>query len=865
MESMSREFLLRSPVEYSVLLDVHEEERFEGVVNCKFKLVTVEDLHLDFTGIEVHSVLLNGKPLDHASSKVVEDGKIWLSKSLLIANKDNDVKVKFGSEYGEFERGLLRAYISPENSYVYSSGGPGVTRTIFPLFDQPELRGHFTVGVVVSNAWVGECLSEKSQKQKLTDKALAPFSDFEKSFLQGLSNKDLSILRFSRTTLALPPHCFALCVGIFGLKQLDTVPAVNLFSHKETKLPPDSIFKQAIDQLNAFCSKNLSSVQYPFASLNLFIISAPQVYYVCPPNLILSLPVNVSLVYKGFFKAFTLWCEYWADEGISDMLSDQMASNFKLDTGGFKLPSHSLTVTSDRIWALKVDSIKELSRPVYLEEQKKVNPELCQRFVGIKSSASLKSLEVALGPERFPRLINEYLKKSKWTATHMEDFIEICLDLHRDIDSKSRRTSIERWKEDWMTSAGINNLRIEWEGDHAVVVQDIVAEDQERFRLHFISFAFLNSRAEVMGTKSFSIKPISKTKLNYELFSKASALIPNHNGHTFARITLDPKSLEFLSLHLNKIPFKVSQLMVYESLYAMVLQGNISPKRFCDVILDNFSQTLPFEYQQRVIFEFFWPVYLRCLSQEDFAQISDRSFDTCFEMLRQNTLVGSFKSLLTKTCFGKQNILKLFEQLDSMDRDEDEQAFLELYNSAILRAAECSQLEENFTTKKYESHMKWAKRINEKADARLNDCLEFDSESPEAKRRLIFDCLTVEEKGYLLEDYVMVLQSCPELASNQDIDELCLWYQKVLPKNFDLVYKYLQKELVPRSESPEKIQTCLDGLLKVVEFSSEESRASYLELLGEVRRSVELLRVFGSHRSPPSILSENDKMLESEL
>ena len=834
----SRDFLLRSPVEYNLFLDLSQQEVFEGMVTIKFKMVSLKDIYLDYTGPTVLEMTVNGKPVELKNGRIVEDGRIWIMKELLAPVKDNDVKVRFKGEFTEFEKGLFRGYQTSNEPYICTNGGPDATRAIFPIFDRPEIRGHFTVKAILRTGWHAICLSEIPQTLPLTESSLSGLSDFERPLAaQKLipGGSSLILCSFIRTTLALPPHIFSITASNFPQRKISSNPPLSIYHSISSTVPPDTIFTQTLETLSAFFLKHLPSLQYPFPRVSLYLLNNHQPTYFCAPNLVLSLPLDVSSLCRGIVKGLTLWAEIWVEEGIAAVIADLVMDTLKF-AADFRLPSYSLFAMADRIWAAKCDSVKEISIPLY-DMQTRCVSQLSQRFVRVKSMAALKCLETALGEERFWKLVNEFLKKAKWTGVYLEDFLEFAGDLSKDIDSRSRSLCAERWKEDWMLSPGINSLRVEWEDGCAVVVQDTVAEDQERFRVHFVSFAFLNSRAEIIGTKRFSIKAISRTKLSHELFGKATALIPNHNGQTFARVVLDPRSLDFLSKNLEKIPFKVSQLMVYESMHSMVLNSNIRPLDYCNIVLQNVTRSLPLEHQLKILMEFFWPICTRFLKGKEFSLALDGLFGHCLKLMETNRLVSGFKVFLTKTCSTKKNFDRLFEALDNMDKEKEE--LVEMYMMVIIKSSECSEIDDDDLTNKFTEFSQWAVKVDENALNKLNGCLDFMTYSSAEKRQTIFECLTDDEKGHMLQNYIWVIINTSEYVVEEEIPSLCVWYANILPKNFDLMFRYLNKDLVPKSASPQQILTCFEGLKEEIEFSTQESKADFFELLADLRNGVE--------------------------
>ncbi len=206
---------------------------FEGRIKINFSYFpkTNENIFLNYHG-HVHSIVINGKKTEISHSK----RRIFLKKSELIPNTENEVIILFSSNYGHSGTGLHQ-FIDPSDKkeYLYTQFEPFECNTVFPVFDQPDLKAILNISLCGSKEWtllsnendvytndninnlrILENL-ENNEKEKLKMNFLEflNLNEEELKFLfDSVIEKNYKITAFNATE-KISSYLFAVCAGPF--------------------------------------------------------------------------------------------------------------------------------------------------------------------------------------------------------------------------------------------------------------------------------------------------------------------------------------------------------------------------------------------------------------------------------------------------------------------------------------------------------------------------------------------------------------------------------------------------------------------------------------------------------------------------
>ena len=170
---------------YQLFFNIPEQksQNVEGTVTSCFRLDSPKDVVLDFRGRkeQIHRIKIN----DKVTKILMQNDHIVLPASAFLSGK-NKVEISFSAG----NRSLNR-----NDDYLYTLFVPDRARTVFPCFEQPNLKAVFSLQLEVPASWqavsntnlVGEKM--KGNRKFLTFGATKPLSTYLFSFVAGKMEK----------------------------------------------------------------------------------------------------------------------------------------------------------------------------------------------------------------------------------------------------------------------------------------------------------------------------------------------------------------------------------------------------------------------------------------------------------------------------------------------------------------------------------------------------------------------------------------------------------------------------------------------------------------------------------------------------
>lgn len=151
-EAISRKNCISDNVRYTLYLYM-KEDKYRGGCQIEFELRHLEDLFLDFQGSQIIFLQINSieVPKDEFKALWVAN-KLHLSHQLLVLGK-NSVIVRFQSIYRNDRMGLLSIKYQNGDQIMYTQNVPYYLNFIFPIFDQPDIKGVFRLRILTQKHW----------------------------------------------------------------------------------------------------------------------------------------------------------------------------------------------------------------------------------------------------------------------------------------------------------------------------------------------------------------------------------------------------------------------------------------------------------------------------------------------------------------------------------------------------------------------------------------------------------------------------------------------------------------------------------------------------------------------------------------
>jgi aminopeptidase N len=159
---------------------------------------------------------------------VYKDGRIHFEQASLKTDEKNIVEIHFKNKYYTDTRGIHK-YIDVDGSqFLQTSTEPFWGNRFVPYFDQPDLKGRFTLKAITPSEWELITSVNPSLRQSFEEYSSSAVSNGNidqqiSENYNSLSNKqDLTFWSFPKSAL-LPTYLFAFAAGPFAKIHLSSV------------------------------------------------------------------------------------------------------------------------------------------------------------------------------------------------------------------------------------------------------------------------------------------------------------------------------------------------------------------------------------------------------------------------------------------------------------------------------------------------------------------------------------------------------------------------------------------------------------------------------------------------------------------
>ncbi len=424
-----------SNIQYTLNFDIPSEKSkpIEATESISFNLsANNQPLQLDFkqSAGHVKSIEINGKN----STVNLKEEHLLLNKLELHAGI-NQIKLQFTAGDQSLNR---------NNDYLYALFVPDRARTVFPCFDQPDLKANFLLTLQVPQDW---------------------------KVLANAVKKD-SIVKNQRTTYhfansdKLPTYLFSFTAGKYSVVKEALEKRTAEFLYRETdsakiKLSVDSVFiahKNAIDFL-----ENWTDIKFPFQKVG--FVAIPDFQFGGMEH-----PGEVQYKASGLFldegatkdqfiarsnvishETAHMWFgDMVTMEWFNDVWMKEVFANFMADKVTEKMmgsETFNLKFLIDHYPAAYGVDRTQGANPIRQQlDNLQDAGSLYGNIIYHKAPIMMRQLELLMGKENFQKGIREYLKKYTYSNATWNDLIAIL--------SKYSKANLYDWNKVWVNQPG---------------------------------------------------------------------------------------------------------------------------------------------------------------------------------------------------------------------------------------------------------------------------------------------------------------------------------------------------------------------------------------------------------------------------
>ena len=543
---------------------------------------------LDYLGAHVASIVLNGVEQDVAAA--VDGARIVLGP--LAAH--NEVVIASESIYSRSGEGVHR-FVDPADgaTYLYSQNEPVDCRRIYPCFDQPDLKARFRVTITADDSWHvaanGALQSHHPAGDGTSTRVFAvtePMSTYITTFLAGPYAQwhDQYAGRTASGVEVAIPLGIATRASLADSMDPDAVFEITkrgldwFHRHFDVAYPWGKYDQVFVPEYNLGAMENPGLVT--FTERYVFTSPATQAQHEQRANTILH---EMCHMWFGDLVTMTWWDDLWLKESFADYVG-----TLAVDEATDFTTAWTTFASRRKAWAYRQDQYPT-THPIVADI---VDLEAAdQNFDGItyaKGASVLKQLSAFVGPDTFLAAARAYFAQHAWGNTTLDDFLGA---LH-----EASGRDMRGWAQAWLTTAGVNRLRIETTVADGTIAAAVLHQDgvdprtgEEVLRPHVARIGVYAPDGD--GPARFeTAHPVrvegAATSLPELVGTPADrVLLPNDGDLTYAKVVQDPHSLQVvLDAGLDD---ELARATALAGAWNMVRDAELPVERFADGVVAN--------------------------------------------------------------------------------------------------------------------------------------------------------------------------------------------------------------------------------------------------------------------------------------
>ncbi|HPV26270.1 MAG TPA: M1 family aminopeptidase [Bacteroidales bacterium] len=547
-----------SDVRYNLIftIDTGKSTPVEGTVVIDFvRRSGREPLVLDFRvpGDHLRSVSVNGREVEAA----LTNGHIVIDRGLL-SRRYNRVEVSFRA--GDLS-------LNRNDEYLYTLFVPDRASTAFPCFDQPDLKGRFTLALDIPESY----------------RAMSNNPVVSSDTTEGRVT-----LRFSETK-PISTYLFAFAAGRFELVEKEIEGVKMEMLHRENRPGyvennSDEIFRLHYSALKWL--EEYTQIPYPFDKFG-FVLLPPfqysgmehpgSIFYRASSLLLEASPTlneklsrasliahETSHIWFGDLVTMKWFDDVWLKEVFAGYMSDKIAGP------DFPDVNHDLRFLLSRYpAAYQVDRTRGTNPIIQELENLKDAGSLYGGIIYNKAPIVMRQLEQLAGEENLKRGLQEYLKKYSWGNARWDDLVAIL--------EKAAQKPLGEWSRMWVKEAGM-----------PVIAPVITEEEGYKISFHEDDPAGL-LRHWPQTLKTMVITATDTVTVDMEPADRDSrvtiadqplCIIPDISGRAYGTFLLDSLSAGHLLSELPGMHDPLLKGIIWINLNENLINGSIRPADF---------------------------------------------------------------------------------------------------------------------------------------------------------------------------------------------------------------------------------------------------------------------------------------------
>jgi aminopeptidase N len=634
-------------VQYTLNLNIPESKTNDieatETITFNFKQ-TGQPLQLDFKEdpTKIRSIEINGRP---ATVNGTKEHLIIEAKYLLPGK--NMVSISFIAGNGALNR---------NDDYLYALFVPDRARTVFPCFDQPNLKATFTLSMQLPLTW----------------KALAngPVQD---SSITATSKT----YRF-KTSDTLSTYLFSFAAGKFTSVKQNIGKLNPEFLYRETdpnkiKLSTDAVFKAHGDAVNFL--ENWTSIPFPFQKMGFAAIpdfqfggmehpgevqykasslfldaSATQEQIIARLNLISH---ETAHMWFGDMVTMDWFNDVWMKEVFANFMADKVTGSLMGDE------TFNLKFLTDHFpAAYGVDRTPGANPIRQTLDNLKDAGSMYGNIIYHKAPIMMRQLELLMGKENFQNGVREYLKTYAYRNATWPDLIKIL--------SKYTTQDLNTWNNTWVNQPGRPVFNYSLVSKNGKIKRFILLQHAERgvartwAQSFDITLFYPGSTKTITVNMNKGVADLTET----EGMKRPMYVLFNSGGEGYGLFPADKDMYNSLA----EIQSPLQRTSAYISLYENMLAGRyIKPATLLDLYIKALG-TEKEEMSLRQICGYINSIYWQFITPQIRQKVSDQLEGALWQAMQtqqatnnKKILFGAYQGIYL-SAQGRNNIYNVWKQ-----------------------------------------------------------------------------------------------------------------------------------------------------------------------------------------------------------
>ena len=568
---------------YDIALDLTDgagapgQRTFRSVTRVSFACSRPgAETFVDLVADRLHSATLNGRPLD------VTGYHADLGLALPGLAADNELIVDAECLYMNTGEGLHR-FTDPVDGevYLYSQFETSDAHRVYTCFDQPDLKGAYTMHVTVPQHWqiLSNAPSESTNKAAAGARTVhfgptAVMSPYVTAFVAGPYHGvhdrvgDIELGIWCRQSLAR----YLDAEEMFEV----TKQGFEFFQQQFGYPYPFGKYDQAfVPEFNAGAMENAGCVT--FAEDYIFRSKVTRAAYEARANTILH---EMAHMWFGDLVTMQWWDDLWLNESFAEW-----ASHWASVEATRYEEAWTTFCTGRKAWGYRQDQLSS-THPIACDiadiQAVEVN------FDGItyaKGASVLKQLVAYVGPAEFVSGLRSYFLRNAYGNTRLADLLSA-------LEESSGR-DLSSWSTEWLEAAGVNTLRpsFEVDADGAFTAFSVLQEapdDHPTLRSHRLAIGLYDLVDGALVRRRRLETDIVGAKTDVPALvgeRQPDVVLLNDDDLTYAKIRLDERSLDTVTEHIGHFTESLPRALCWAAAWDMTRDGELATRDYLKLVL----------------------------------------------------------------------------------------------------------------------------------------------------------------------------------------------------------------------------------------------------------------------------------------